>query len=289
MNILPARERKYVWPLFLGSLLCLLSSGCSRDSSDSDSRKDSAADSWRGESSPVPSPEEQYAGDGQTDRQLQADPSGDPNPARTGASANEPSARADRLRLEKYSFRFHKESRQEICGDWDYFVYKGEMTLSGRIVSAFPVDMTDPDFEMTLITPLDSYAVPATYEREDHGDGYVEKVIKRKGRGQVFQIKGFRLEDDDLVYRNDDDLIGVYKNHGPLLSATFDLQEETFKISIEREDYTAYDVEPGEEFEFHLSLARANPDLDDFDQTAIWTYQGKPINSDDYTYDGDCP
>ena len=36
-------------------------------------------------------------------------------------------------------------------------------------------------------------------------------------------------------------------------------------------------------------MPRADTDLEDFDQTTTWVYQGKAIDPDDYSYDDDCP
>jgi hypothetical protein len=289
MKNLRSNIKKYGLSLVIWGFLCLLPAGCSRDTSED----------GRDEGSPASSRQSEQSESRPSYQQDTDESSSDPGPQnaepqdRSGVSpvpkASGPAAGPEELKINKFSFRFHKESQKEVCGDWDYFIYKGEMTMSGRLVSQYPIDMTDPDFEMSISTPLESYTLPAVYQRDDHDDGYVEKVIKRKGRGQVFQVKDFRVEDDDLVFRNDDDMTGTYKNHGPLLSATFDLDDGTFEIEIERANFSAYDVEKGEEFEFEIAMPRADTDLDDFYQAAIWIYRGKTINSDDYSYDGDCP
>jgi len=284
---------KWGLPLVLGSGLCLLPASCERESSHQDNVESPPAITSPADLTELVQPPE--------DKTVMPPPvlpdkkvaTPNENELTVTPKINEPPAQTvqlqtDQLQIEQFSFTFHKESQQEICGDWDYFVYNGEMTISGRLVSQYPIDMTDPDFEMSIDTPLESYTLPAVYQRDDHDGGYVEKVIHRKGRGQLFQVKDFRVDDDDRVYRNDDDVTGTYENHGPLLSATFDLDEETFKITIEQEDYSAYDVEPGEEFEILISMPRADTDLEDFDQEALWIYQGTGINADDYTYDGDC-
>ena len=159
----------------------------------------------------------------QSDEELTATPEISEPPAQTDQ------LQIDQLQVEQFSFTFHKESQQELCGDWDYFTYNGKMTISGRLVSQYPIDMTDPDFEMTIDTPLESYDLPAVYQRDDHNGDYVEKVIIRQGRGQVFIVEDFCVDDDELVYQDGDDETGTYENHGPLLSATFDLETGTFE------------------------------------------------------------
>lgn len=289
MKNLQSNIKKYGLSLAIWGFLCLLPVGCSPDTSDDGSDEDSPTNSRRNEQNESRPSSQQDTGESPSDSAPQNAEPQDRSGVSLVPKASGPAARPDELKINKFSFRFHKESQKEVCGDWEHFIYKGEMTISGRLVSQYPINMTDPEFEMSINTPLESYSLPAVYERDDHDDGYVEKVIKRKSRGQVFQIKVFRVEDDDLVYRNDDDMTGRYKNHGPLLNATFDLDDGTFEISIERANYSAYDVEKGEEFEIEIAMPRADTDLDEFDQTAVWIYKGKTIHSDDYSYDGDCP
>lgn len=201
-----------------------------------------------------------------------------------------PAAIIDGWVVEKFIFQFHKETKAEVCGDWDYFKYNGSMSIRGRIQTQSPIDPTAEDFELDLTTPFESYILPARRERETiYGQEREEQVIARKRNGSVWYVKNYRVDDDETVYRNDDDETGVLKNYGPLIDAMIDWKNQTFLISITRAELTAEDIESGEVFDFSLTIPRYFSENEDFDQATEFRYTGDPIDSENYEYDGDCP
>lgn len=275
------------------TLLCLILSGCGTSESSSQESDGAPADSSSATvpdtSAPPPPPlSTPSIGGSQNDTPTSMP---DNQPAQRPVSSPEPTGAlpGDRFLVKEFTFKFHKETKREICGDDDYTVYNGTMEAKGDIASSQPVDFTAGDFALSLVTPFDIYDIPSRMERENHDGIYTEETFRRKGAGEVFTLKDFRLEDDDLVYRNDDDMEGYFKNHGALMTAKFDFTKNRFEIKITRGDFSPYDVAKGEEMDFMISFPRRNTELEDFDMEQTWIYQGRAINSDDYYYDGDCP
>ena len=206
--------------------------------------------------------------------------------------ANEDSRSAaaiDTFAVDKFTFEFHRETKKEVCGDWDYFAYNGSMSLAGRIQSRVPINMGAGEFELELETPLETYLLPAQRERETlDGDVEIEQVITQKRNKMIFYIKDYRVDDDDTVYRNDDDETGKLKNYGPLIDAMFDWESGKFVISVTRAELSPQDIEAGEEFSFTLSMPRGE-EQDDFEVGATLRYNGPAIDSERYYFTGDCP
>lgn len=215
----------------------------------------------------------------------------DPQPAVSQADSGAKALSVDDLfTVESFKFEFHRETKAEVCGDWDYFTYNGSMTLSGKLRSKFPIDMTAADFELDLMTPFESFTLPAQRERETTSGDYTnQQVIVKKSGKAVFYVKDYRLDDDERVYRNDDDDTGTLKNYGPVINAMFDLEKGSYLFTIKQIELTPEDVEPGEMFEFNLMMPRADSTQEDFDRDATKSYRGRAINSDAYYFDGDCP
>ena len=202
----------------------------------------------------------------------------------------DPVAAIDVFTVEKFIFKFHQETQAEICGDWDNFIYNGSMMIVGHIQSETPVEMAAAEFELELTTPFESYTLPAQRKRETlSGQERIEQVVVRKGQDAIFYVKDYRVDDDERVYRNDDDETGTLKNFGPLINAVFDWESQRFVLSVTRAELIAENIEPGEVFDLSIWMPRFSPAEEDFDQTTEFYYTGRTIDSDSYDYDGDCP
>jgi hypothetical protein len=204
--------------------------------------------------------------------------------------ALEPLPEIDRFEVERFVFKFHRETQDEICGDAEHFIYNGSMMIVGQIQSEVVVEMDAQEFELELITPFDSYILPARQEYESQsGQSRFEQVFVRKGEGAVFVVKGFHTQEDEVVYRDDDDETGTLENFGPVIDAVFDWEKQRYVLSVTRAELIAEDIKRGELLDLSLLMSDFSPEDKDFDQTMEFRYNGEPIDSDNYDYDGDCP
>ena len=271
------------------SLTACLTSGCWNSESGSDSedskRVEQSAEEPAGNTPAVDSSNETRDGSGSHDEM-----SGSPEEPVEDVITQEfePDGLNDGFVVNSFSFTFHKESQHEICDFWENFIYNGSVRISGALYSTHRVDFTTEDFELTLVTPFDIYSIPAVRERESHDDFYDEPTFKRTA-DQRFELDDYRMEDDVLVYADDEDEVGEYLYYGPLMDATIDFTSRSFEIRVERAELLAADIEPGDEMTFMLSFPRADRSIDDFDEVFTWTYDGRSIAADDYYWNGDCP
>ena len=202
----------------------------------------------------------------------------------------EPEILENRFEVEQFIFKFHRETQDEICGDADYFTYNGSLMLVGKIQSEIPVDMEADDFELELMTPFESYILPAWRERETlEDDEEIEQVFTRKGTEMIFFVKGYRVEDDDVVYRDDEDETGSLKNFGPLIDAVFDWKNQKFVLSVTHAELSAEDIKTGELLDLSLLMSDFNFEDEGFDQTSEFRYTGESIDSEHYNFNGECP
>ena len=203
---------------------------------------------------------------------------------------DDPVAAIDEFRVEKFTFKFHRETQDEICGDAEHFIYNGSMMIVGQIQSAVAVAMDAHEFELELITPFESYILPAWQAYESpSGQSRFEQVFVRKGEGAVFVVKGFHTQEDEVVYRDDDDETGTLENFGPVIDAVFDWEKQRYVLSVTRAELIAEDIKRGELLDLSLLMSDFSPGDEDFDQTIEFRYNGEPIDSDNYDYNGDCP
>jgi 3-phytase len=201
---------------------------------------------------------------------------------------------ADRMRIDKGWFEFHKETREEICGQAEYFRKNGSLSIAGELSLQARIDMSDPNFQLSFGSEFLSFevgafeeviepdSVPGEYKTVTH------QVIVSKQDKEIYTIKKHKLDPDVIVYDNGGDEFGKLENFGPIVDAVFDFEKGTFKIDVKYADIEAWDVEPDDEFEFRLTMTRISGELGDFEGKADYVYRGKSKDSRKYAWDGQC-
>ncbi len=192
------------------------------------------------------------------------------------------------FRIDRVDFKFHKETKKEVCGDWDYFIYNGSFKIEGVLKSGHLFNMTQAGFVLDLSTPFDTYTLEAFRDVDTLGDEAVTvQTFRSKRRATVFEVDDYKVMADDIVYRNENDDRGYLKNFGPILNAEFDLASGRFELKVSRGEFIANDMETGDEMGFQITLYSEQANKS-FDGEFTYIYRGRNINSDSYLYDGDC-
>jgi|GEM_PF-898853 len=201
---------------------------------------------------------------------------------------------ADRMRIDKGRFEFHKETREEICGQAEYFRKNGSLSIAGELSLQARIDMSDPNFQLSLGSEFLSFEVGAFEEviEPDSVPGeyktVTNQVIVSEQDKEIYTIKKHKLDPDVIVYNNGGDEFGKLENFGPIVDAVFDFEKGTFKIDVKYADIEAWDVEPDDEFEFGLTMTRISGELGDFEGKADYVYRGKSKDSKKYAWHGQC-